>query len=153
MIVKPDPESLSARPAEDDYPTLKFSTEGSEALDELDRLRLLADPTLSFKDMEMHIRDGRITFNGVFDQDGGAPAIRLFAALMFHMVLGEENELPPNYREYKFELDITPGGEFETLCLAVEVIRPGGETSHQIRQRLESRIAELEAKPPKRAKS
>ncbi|HVT78425.1 MAG TPA: hypothetical protein VHD87_15415 [Acidimicrobiales bacterium] len=110
---------------------------------EVARLNAILEEGLSVRDLELKIRDGSIAINSIFGETaGGSPVVRFFAAMMLNLLLGEDNEEPPNYRSFCF--DITPAGE-PTMRFYGEVIKPGGRSSHEIRQDLEARLAELTA--------
>lgn len=115
---------------------------------EVDRLRDLIDPDVSFKDLEMKMRDGTMDLRMVLG-DGTQPAMKFIAMLMWHAILGEEepepNE-PPNYRATTLEWAVTPAGTGQTLRCGIEVIKPGGKSSHEIRLDLEAKVARLEAR-------
>lgn len=147
--------------ARDDYPDLgtlagrenvKFydhQVEAANALDEIDRLRDelerlhdILDGNLTFRDLEMKIRDGTITVNTVVDTDSTAAACqRWLTAMCYHVLLGDDNDEPDNYRAWKADWSMKPGGEFDPIRLHAEVVKPGGRASHEIRLDLEQRIA------------
>lgn len=117
-----------------------------EAVDEIERLQALLDPTLTFRDMEMKVRDGSIDLRAVMGEES-QPVFRLLAGIMLHFVLGEggpdDLEEPPNYRSG--ELVLKPAGGLEEIHAAIEVVKPGGKSSHQIRMELEAEVARLRA--------
>lgn len=95
----------------------------------------IIDPFATVQDLEMKIRDGQIHLHVVGSEEGGSPGMRLLCALVLTGLLGEENEMPPNYRytEWKFK----PGNGFEEYRIVAEFIGPGGKSSHEIREELE----------------
>jgi hypothetical protein len=111
--------------------------------DELRRLRALTDPDLSIQDLEQHLRDGRLDLRVVTGPDGGHPATRFLAAVMLNAALGEDGTEPPNYRETTIEFDLRPAGEIDHYRASLEVIKPGGRSSHEIRQDLEAQLRSL----------
>lgn len=96
----------------------------------------IIDPFATVKDLEMKIRDGQIHLHVTGSEEGGSPGMRLLCALVLGGLLGEENEMPPNYRctEWKFK----PGDSFEEYRIVAEFIGPGGKSSHEIRRELEA---------------
>lgn len=109
---------------------------------EVHRLALMVDVDVTFRDLQMEMRDGGINLSTVFG-DESRPAMKFLAAVMLEAALGEgefETE-PPNYSAC--ELTIKPAGGCEELHAALEVIKPGGKSSHQIRQDLEAELAAL----------
>lgn len=134
---------------------------GEEYISERNRLRLIVDHTLTYKDLETKFRDGTFDLRAVLGE-GSQPATRFLAAVMWHAILGDAggdpNE-PPNYMATEFFLPdvaadqeflatsmewfITPAGTFQKLGAAIEVVKPGGKSSHQIRLDLEAELAEL----------
>lgn len=131
----------------DETDHLVWRTVVRNLVDEVERHRILLDADLTFRDLELKIRDDSVSLRGISDVDGGDAKVRWFAALLFHMFLGDDDTEPepPNYRSFEFEL--SPAGGFETIRLAAEIIKPGGKSSHQIRRDLEARLAELEPGP------
>jgi hypothetical protein len=109
------------------------------------RHRTAADPNLSLRDLEMKIRDGFFDLRAVVGPEGGHPATKFLAAIMLNAALGEEGDEPPNYRTT--EISIKPAGEFDPVRAQLEVIKPGGRSSHEIRQRLEAKLRELGVDP------
>jgi hypothetical protein len=125
--------------------------------DEVRRLRDLVDADITYKDIELKIRDGHFDLTAI-GQDGGHPATKFLAAIMLNAILGDGNEEPPNYRGTEVhiehygdpvttqaEMGIKPAGEFRPLRLWMEVVKPGGKTSHEIRQDLERELARARA--------
>ncbi len=112
---------------------------------EVERLRMMLDPEVSFRDMEMAMRDGKINLRLVLGE-GSRPATKFLAALMMHAILGDEDGEPPtepdNYRSTYFEWDLTPAMEFRPLRCSIEVIKQGGKSSHEIRRELEAELAQ-----------
>lgn len=134
-------------PELDDYLNLietERDSRPAEAMlaDEIARLRLLCESDISVEEMEVKIRDGQLL--GHMMTKKGDPAMRLVGALLLNVLLGDDDEYPPNYRS--FEMMQKPAGKFENQAIRVyaEVIKPGGKTSHQIRADLEAEVARLE---------
>lgn len=127
------------------WPSVAESVLAAVHYDELEadsrNLEILTDEALSVGDLEMKVRDGEVTIHAQGSTEGGSPVFRLIAALLLHMLLGEENEEPPNYRSC--EWTIRPGGDFKAYRLIGEAIKPGGRSSHEIRRDLEARIERL----------
>lgn len=99
---------------------------------------ILADESMSVRDMEAKIRDNQLDLRAVVGPEGGGPAVKMIAALILNIVLGDDDEPePPNYRG--FELSVKPSGGFDEYRLWVECVKPGGRTSHEIRAELEGR--------------
>lgn len=97
---------------------------------------ILADESVTVREMEMKIRDGSLDLSSVLGPEGGSPAMKLMCGVILNIVLGDDNEEPPNYRG--FELSFGPAGErLDRYRLWVECVKPGGKTSHEIRQELE----------------
>lgn len=115
-----------------------------EAAEEIERLHGLLDPTLTFRDMEMKVRDGSLDLRAVMGEES-QPVFRFLAGIMLHFVLGEggpeDLEEPPNYRSG--ELVLKPAGGFEEIHAAIEIVKPGGKSSHQIRVELEAEVKRL----------
>lgn len=105
---------------------------------ENERLRTLVDPEITFQELEMKIRDGNVLTKAVSGPEGGAPAWRLVAAMLFNLLLGEDNEMPPNYRTYEFTLK--PANSMEDITCIAEILAPGGKSSHDIRRDLETQL-------------
>lgn len=108
-------------------------------LREVKRSRLLLDDGLTFKELEAKIRDGALTVHAVGSDEQGAPALRFLAALLLHILLGENASLPPNYQAV--EWSIKPAGETEPVRVCAEIVKPGGKSSHEIRRDLEARLS------------
>lgn len=108
-----------------------------EAADEIERLRTAVDPSLSFRDLETKVRDGSVNMRIVWG-DGNEVAMRWLAMTMWHAILGDANEEPENYRMAEFT--VKPKGEFYPLRMAIEVIKPGARSSHEIRRDLEAEL-------------
>ena len=110
---------------------------------EVRRLSLMVDVDLSYKDLEMKMRDGTIDLHMVTGEEN-RPAMKWLAAMMLHAAIGEgefETE-PPNYSTV--EISLTPAGQCVPIRASLEVIKPGGKTSHEIRTELEARLADRE---------
>lgn len=114
---------------------------------EIDRLGDLLDPELTVREMEMKVRDGQVYGNLVWGE-GSNQVMKMFAALMLHWVLGEPNTEPDNYRVTEIqglagftEMALKVAGEFRPYRVFVEVVKPGGKSSHEIRRELEARPA------------
>lgn len=108
---------------------------------EVARSRILLDPDMSFRDLEMHMRDGTINIKTVFS-DESRPATRFLAALLFHIILGDHNDdavEPENYMSV--EMAFTPREEWRPIRCSMEVVKPGGKSSHEIRRELEAELA------------
>lgn len=103
---------------------------------EIERLRGLLAPELTVKDLEIKIRDGQAILTATPGEET-RQAMKLLAALMLNFVLGEDNEEPDNYRSA--EVEVRPGGE-RPMRAYVEIIKPGGRTSHEIRRDLEAQL-------------
>lgn len=125
-----------------------------DLLEENRRLRAMVDADVTYKDLEVQIRDGHFHLTGI-GQEGGHPATKFLAAIMLNAILGPDNEEPPNYQGTELfiehdrepvtteaEFGIKPAGEFRELRCWIEVVKPGGKTSHEIRQDLERQLAE-----------
>lgn len=96
------------------------------------------DKELTFRDLEAKMRDGALNVRAVLGE-GSQPVSKFLAALMLHFLLGEgddEPSEPPNYLSGEFSL--VPAGGFERITAVMEVVKPGGESSHKIRERLEA---------------
>lgn len=94
------------------------------------------DKELTYRDLEVKMRDGKLDVRAVLG-DGSQPVGRFLAAMMLHWLLGEgqgEPHEPPNY--LSGEVKVAPAGSFESLTCAMEVIKPGGKSSHKIREEL-----------------
>lgn len=116
-------------------------------LDAHDRLCVIMDAGLSYRDLEMKFRDGSFDLHAVLGEEGGSPATKWLAAIMLHAALGEDGvPEPPNYLSTVFEFGLSPAGEFGQVRAVLEVIKPGGKSSHEIRQDLEARIAALQGR-------
>lgn len=118
-----------------------LATRLDEAADEIERLRVLITD-LTYRDLEMKVRNGTIDFKSVLGE-GSEVAMRWLATMMWHAILGDANEDPENYRSAA--LSIKPSGELQPISAYIEVIKPGGKSSHTIRQELESEIVRLRA--------
>lgn len=118
-----------------------YKGEVAELRAENDRLWTLADPEVTFRDLEMKIRDGSFHLRTVSGTEGGTPAWRFVAALLFHLLLGEDNEMPPNYRGYEFSLK--PANASDEITVVAEIVAPGGKSSHLIRRDLEAQVERL----------
>lgn len=115
---------------------------------EVERLVAMLDPEVSFRDMEAEMRDGKMNLSLVLGE-GQRPATKFLAAIMLHAILGDEGgeaEEPPNYRATNLEWELKPAGEFDPLRCAIEIIKPGGKSSHEIRCDLEAELARLRGK-------
>lgn len=110
-----------------------------EAAGIIEGLRALVDPEFSYRDLETHIRDGTFELRAVGGKEGGDPAMRLLCAVLLNVLLGPENEEPRNYRMVQWEL--TAAGTFEKWRVVAEIIKPGGKSSHEIREELEAALA------------
>jgi len=116
--------------------------ERAEAADEIERLRTLNDSTLTFRELEAKVRDGSLNMRAVMGDEPSVQWVtKTLAFMMLHMLLGEDGEMPPNYRTAS--LSLSPGGTGETYKLALEVVRPGGKSSHDIRRDLEAQLDAL----------
>lgn len=125
----------------------------SELVDEVNRLRSLnevlaavVDKDLTFRDLEMKMRNGTIDVKAVLGK-GSQPVSRFLAALMLHFLLGEgpqDPQEPPNYLSGDFT--VRPGGGVEEITCAMEIIKPGGKSSHKIRAELEAEVAHLRSR-------
>lgn len=116
---------------------------------EVSRYRTLTDKDLTFKDLELLVRDGSLELNilspGPEDGEDATTmgmAMKFLAVTMWHFLLGDDNTMPPNYRTG--ELHVSPAGSAAPIVLVAEVLAPGGKSSHKIRRELEQRVAELE---------
>ena len=109
--------------------------------DEITRLRALVGPELTFSDLEVKIRDGSLSFKAMGSPEGGSPVARIVAAMLLNLLLGEDDEMPPNYRA--IEWSIKPAGSFEAIRLVGEIVRDGGKSSHEIRRDLEKQLASV----------
>lgn len=105
---------------------------------EVERLRALTDADLTFRDVEAKMRDGSFDLRAVLGP-GDRPATRFLAALMLHAALGEEGEEAPNY--CSTEIGLKPANGFDEIRCCLEVIKPGGRSSHEIRRELEAKLA------------
>lgn len=105
------------------------------------RLGELLDPTTTLQDIEMKIHRGEaLATMRIGHGDGHAtPGIRLLAAIALNALMGPERVEPENYRAW--HLEITPAGTFQPWRISFEVVKPGGRTSHEIRQELEAKLA------------
>lgn len=111
---------------------------------EVERSRLLLHKDLTYRDLEAHIRDGKFDLHMVSNPEedtSTSAALRFVAALWLHILLGEDNVEPPNYRSCEFS--ITPADTFETWRMFAEVVKPGGRSSHELRIALEAEVASL----------
>jgi hypothetical protein len=112
----------------------------------LQRCADILDPEVTFRDLEAKVKDGKFDlWMGLGDES--KPAMKFLAAVMLHAALGEgafETE-PPNYTAC--EMSIKPAGEFEPLRAYLEVIKPGGQTSHEIRRGLERQLEAIKETP------
>lgn len=99
----------------------------------------LMDPDLTFRDLEARFRDGTFDLRAVLGEEGGTPATKFLAAIMLHAALGENGmDEPPNYCSTEFTFK--PAGSVEQVRCNLEVIKPGGRSSHEIRQALEAKL-------------
>lgn len=110
-----------------------------EDLERVERnFAILADESLSVRDLEVKIRNNELDLRAVLGPEGGGPAIKMIAALVMNIVFGDDDEPePPNYRG--FELRMKPGGAFDEYRIWVECIKPGGKSSHELRAEMEAR--------------
>ena len=108
---------------------------------ELERLRLVVDEDVTYREIEAKIRDGSFTLRAIGGNEGGNPAFKVFAAVMLSLLLGDENEMPPNYRMIEFS--VKPAGEVDEICCSAEVLTRDGKTSHALRRELESQLSAL----------
>ena len=110
---------------------------------ELLNLRAIMDESLTFQDLEMSVRKGQVTLNAVLGPKGGSPHMKILAAVVLGVILGDGDEPaePSNYRGFEFTL--TPAGCNQELRVYVECIKPGGQSSVEIRKDLEAQLAEL----------
>jgi hypothetical protein len=83
-------------------------TEAADRIEKLeatvDRQAILLDPDMTFRDIEMKIRDGKLDLRGVLGEES-QPIARFLAATMLHFVLGEGAQAPvepPNYMSGEF---------------------------------------------------
>lgn len=96
----------------------------------------------NIEEIEVKIRQGEISL-GMTATEGQPPgfsrALKYLAAAGWVLLIGEEEEEPPNYR--MGQLTLGPIGNPE-LNIFIEVVKPDGKSSHQIRQELEAEIAQ-----------
>lgn len=117
----------------------------AELIEENKTLVTLLDKELTFRDLELKFRDGSIKLNAVLGENaGGTPQLRLLCAILLNLLLGEDNEEPPNYRSFSWEM--RPAGEVEAIRLYGEIIKSGGKTSHEIRGDLEAEVERLKSR-------
>lgn len=114
----------------------------AELLAEVNRLRTLTDPDITYRDLEAKFQDGTFDLRAVLDPEGGQPATRFLAAVMLHAALGEgQIEEPPNYCSTEFTFKPAGSFDIDAIRCCLEVIRPGGRSSHEIRRELEAKLA------------
>lgn len=107
---------------------------------QLQRCADILNPELTFRDLEAKMVDGTFDLRAVLGEES-QPAMKFLAGVMLHAAFGEgafESE-PPNYTSC--EMSLKPAGEFEPLRVFLEVVKPGGRSSHEIRQGLERQLA------------
>lgn len=101
-------------------------------------LEAIAGEEATFRELETKMRDGTVDLRAVWGEEGGHPAARFIAALLLNIVLGDgdEPEEPPNYRSA--ELSMKPAGEFQPFRAFLEVVKPDGKSSHELRREVEA---------------
>lgn len=125
-----------------------------KAADEIERLRterdeaetklsVLLDTDLTVRDLEAKIRDGVFTLRLVSGPEGGNAIYKLVAAMLWHLLLGEDDEMPPNYRTIEFA--IRPAQESDEVRCTAAVLVPGGKSPHEMRVAAEARVERLQA--------
>lgn len=140
--------------ARDDYPLIAeladdgsnpaLQTEASDALAGIDRFNDLMSADIGFRDIEMKMRDGTMNLNTISSQDDltSRAVFKFLAAMMYHALLGEDAQEPPNYRSG--HVRIKPAGAFEEIECAMEVRLTGGRnSSHDIRLELETALRKV----------
>lgn len=113
---------------------------------ENERLTTLVDDSMSFRDLELKMRDGTLDLKVAFGKQGDTGSsitMRWLGAIMWNAILGDDNEEPPNYRSGRMELRLA--GETDPLRAYIEIVKPGGKSSHEIRQELEAEVERLKA--------
>lgn len=106
------------------------------------KLSVLLDAELTVRDLEMKIRDGVFTVHLVSGPEGGNPIYKLVAAMLWHLLLGEEDEMPPNYRTIEFGL--RPAQERDEIRCTAAVLVPGAKSPHEMRMVAEARVESME---------
>lgn len=108
-------------------------------------LDIVLDESMSASDIEMKIRSGELQMHWEGAAPGGVgnPGMRMLAAFALNVMYGREEERkePPNYST--FFVDVAPAGDLLPVRIAVECVKPGGKSSHEIRAELEAELASL----------
>lgn len=107
-----------------------IGAEARDALDEIDRHRQLSNQSLTYRDIESRIRDGRFNMRAVGGTEGGSPAIKMLAAGILNAFYGDGTP-PTNYRVYEWQF--TPAGTFENVRVVAEMVANKGRSSHELR--------------------
>ena len=121
-----------------------------EAADEIERLWEITDPELSVRELALKVSSGRVFIDIVSDP---TYATKLLAAMMYaYLTSNGKGEMPPNYLttdiEGLAEVGVSPAGEFAKYRCIIEVVKPGGRSSHEIRLDLESELKRRSTTPP-----
>jgi hypothetical protein len=122
-------------------PECKLEKDAMRAREEA--LVMLFEGKPTYKDLELSIKNGTLDIRAVVDPDGDqGGANRVLVALLLNFLLGDDGEYPPNYLSWEGEITLAESCQKVRFC--IEVIKPGGRSSHQIRQDLEAAIVELQ---------
>lgn len=109
----------------------------AQAADELERLHSICNAELTVRDLEVKIREGEVFLQAITGQETQY-SMKLLAAIMLNFILGPDGEEPENYR--MGEVSLSPAGEVGKYRCFVEVVKPWGKSSHEIRRELEARL-------------
>lgn len=149
-------DTTEAEPAAISFPLLAafagedpIGTETRDALDEIDRHRQLADQSLTYRDIETRMRDGRFKMRALGGLEGGSPAVKMLAAGILNAFYGD-GKPPTNYQ--CLEWQITPAGGFDNVRVVAEFIANKGRSSHELRCELirlaDALVAAVESDDP-----
>lgn len=115
----------------------------AELADADKRLDMLTQDGVTVEEFEMQMRNGVFTAILTAGGEGSSTrgALRLLGGAMLHVLMGDQNTMPPNYQTAEMTLKLA--GAHEPLRLSLTVIKPGGKSPHAMRETAEAELAAI----------